>query len=97
MNYKQLLSLIIFTTFVIGIKAQSTTTGSLASTTDSTKTIQKKNLDTEESLKYIGSELFFQVKKRLHLTSEEEEKKALKTKEEKKKVKLNIFGITIER
>ena len=58
---------------------------------------QKTSLDTEESLKYIGSELFFQVKKRLHLTSEEEEKKAAKTREEKKKVKLNIFGITIER
>lgn len=52
------------------------------------------NLDTEESIKYVGSEILFQLKKRLHLSSEaEEEKKDTK----KKKVALSFFGIKIEK
>ena len=57
---------------------------------------QKQDLDTEESLKYMGSELFFQVKKRLHLTTEEEEKEKEKEKQ-KRPVSFNILGIKIER
>ena len=54
----------------------------------------KEELDTEESLKYMGGQLLFQVRKRLNLTTEEEEKKAAK---EKKVKTFNILGIRIER
>lgn len=56
--------------------------------------IVTKELDTEESFKYMGAELLFQLKKRLHLTSEEEEKEKSKKKE---KVSVTFFGIKIER
>jgi|GEM_PF-1809104 len=55
----------------------------------------EEDLDTQESLKYVGNRLLFQVKKRLHLTTEEEEESEKKKK--KKKVKLNIFGIEVEK
>lgn len=55
---------------------------------------KEQNLDTEESIKYMGSELLFQFKKRLHLTSEEEEKEKEK---EKKPVSFTIFGVKIEK
>tara|TARA_B100000965_G_C19481852_1_gene708918 strand:- start:269 stop:547 length:279 start_codon:yes stop_codon:yes gene_type:complete len=64
--------------------------------TDSTKklTTQSQELDTEESIKYVSNSLWFELKKRLHLTSEEEEKK--QQKEKSKKLVLNIAGIRIE-
>lgn len=79
--------------FLLGNRA------SAQSATDSTKTlvaqnVSTKELDTEESFKYMGSELLFQLKKRLHLTTEEEEKQKEKKKE---KVAINLFGIKIER
>ena len=68
--------------------------------TDSTKQkpnelpVQSQELDTEESIKYVSNSLWFELKKRLHLTSEEEEKK--QQKEKSKKLVLNIAGIRIE-
>ncbi len=52
-------------------------------------------MDTDESLKYMGGLLLFEVKKRLNLTSREEELQAIATKN--KKVRLSIGGIVIER
>ena len=61
-------------------------------------TTQKQELDTEESLEYMGTELLFQLKKRLHLTTEEEEKEKEEIrKKNKKKLTFNILGIKIER
>lgn len=77
-------------------KAQTNSSGDLSSANDTLIKNQKANLDTEESLKYIGSELLFQVKKRLHLTTEEEEKQKEQQKG-KKSVVFNILGIKIER
>lgn len=78
-------------------KAQKTTQSS-----DSTenKVVLKKVsttpvMDTDESLKYMGSLLLFEVKKRLNLTSKDEELAAAK--EKSKKVRLSIGGIVIER
>lgn len=63
-------------------------------TTGLTKTTQKvEELDTEESLEYMGSALLFQVKKRLNLTTKEEEDAE---KKKKKATHFNIFGIKIE-
>ena len=56
---------------------------------------KKETLDTEESLKYVGNRLLFQLRKRLHLTTEED--KASEKGEKKKKVKLSIFGIEVEK
>ena len=58
------------------------------------KVIATEDMDTEESLKYVGGQLFFQLKKRLHLTDELEEKEQAKSKKAKK---LTFFGIEIER
>jgi hypothetical protein len=52
-------------------------------------------LDTDESLKYMGGLLLFEVKKRLNLTTREEELEAMT--EKKKKVRLSIGGIVVER
>lgn len=80
-------------------KAQKTTQSS-----DSTenKVVLKKIsttptpvMDTDESLKYMGGLLLFEVKKRLNLTSKDEELAAAK--EKSKKVRLSIGGIVIER
>jgi hypothetical protein len=57
-------------------------------------TVNKASLDTEESFKFLGNQLLFQVKKRLNLTTEEEEKKQSKSTENKK---FSFFGIEIER
>ena len=53
-----------------------------------------KDLDTEESLKYMGNELLFELKKRLHISTEEEEKKEEKPDE---KIRFNLFGLRIEK
>lgn len=55
---------------------------------------KKTTLDTEDSFKFLGNELLFQVKKRLNLTTEEEEKKQVKSSENKK---FSFFGIEIEK
>lgn len=52
-------------------------------------------MDTDESLRYMSNLLLFEVKKRLNLTSKEEEIKAAK--EKNKKVRMSIGGIVIER
>lgn len=62
---------------------------------DAAEENSEESLDTEESLKYVGNRLLFQVKKRLHLTTEEDEEE--EKSEKKKKVKLNIFGIEVEK
>lgn len=54
---------------------------------------QQKTLDTKESISYLGSKLMFQVKKRMNLTSEDEEKAEEK---KSKKVALSFLGIKIE-
>jgi len=59
------------------------------------KAAKKETLDTEESLKYVGNRLLFQLRKRLHLTTEEDEVEEKGQK--KKKVKLSIFGIEVEK
>lgn len=53
-----------------------------------------ETLDTNESINYLGSNLWFQMKKRLNLTTVEEEKKEAESK--KKKRVLTIAGIKIE-
>tara|TARA_R110002111_G_scaffold18916_1_gene46135 strand:- start:261 stop:575 length:315 start_codon:yes stop_codon:yes gene_type:complete len=55
---------------------------------------QKTTLDTEDSFKFLGNQLLFQVKKRLNLTSEEEEKSQSKSSANKK---FSFFGIEVER
>lgn len=57
--------------------------------------VKEPIMDTDESLKYMGGLLFFEVKKRLNLTSKEEE--AAAEKEKNKKVRMSIGGIVIER
>lgn len=57
----------------------------------------KKVLDTDESIKYMGDRLMFQVKKRLHLLDEKEEETEKEEREKAKDVKFSIFGITIEK
>ena len=64
-------------------------------TADSTEKVSDKELNTNESISYMGDKLLFQVRKRLHLTTEEEEKKAQEKKS--KKVKLSFLGIVIEK
>ena len=93
MNHPFFRSLIVAFLFVIlhtSLRAQQA---------DSSKTETQQDevakLDTEESLEYLGGELWFQMKKRLHLTSEEEEKK--RNEKKKKSVVLNIMGIKIEK
>ncbi len=52
-------------------------------------------LDTNESIKYVGSKLWFQLRKRLHLTTEEEE--VQEQKKRKNNVVFSIGGIKIEK
>lgn len=56
--------------------------------------VDKTTLDTEESIKFLGNQLLFQVKKRLNLTTEEEEKQQDKSAENKK---FSFFGIEVEK
>jgi hypothetical protein len=58
------------------------------------KNSSTETLDTNESINYLGSSLWFQMKKRLNLTTVEEEKKEAESK--KKKRVLTIAGIKIE-
>jgi hypothetical protein len=58
---------------------------------------KKEVLDTDESLKFMGERLLFQMRKRLHLVDETELKAEEKKKEKSKDVKFSIFGITIEK
>ncbi|MFT6166365.1 MAG: hypothetical protein ACJAV5_001198 [Vicingaceae bacterium] len=55
---------------------------------------KKTMLDTEESFKFLGNQLLFQVKKRLNLTTENEEKSQSKSSSNKK---FSFFGIEVER
>lgn len=54
---------------------------------------QEEVLGTNESIKYMGSKLWFQMKKRLNLTSKEEEEAELKN---NKKVILTFGSLKIE-
>ncbi|MFT6945847.1 MAG: type VI protein secretion system component VasK [Vicingaceae bacterium] len=62
--------------------------------TQQAKNPVKTTLDTEESLRYLGSQLLFQMKKRLNLTTFEEEKKQSNSSKNKK---FSFFGIKVER
>jgi len=53
-----------------------------------------KSLDTGESLGFMGKSLWFEVRRRLNLTTEAEEKKH---KEETKEVKLKVGGLRVEK
>ncbi|MFZ1693992.1 MAG: hypothetical protein WAT74_12400 [Flavobacteriales bacterium] len=53
-----------------------------------------KSMDTGESLGFMGKSLWFEVRRRLNLTTEEEEKKH---KEEAKELKLKVGGLRITR
>ena len=91
------LKLFLFVSLIViglSVNAQSTNkvSDSLAIKTSKTNTI--KDLDTEESLKYMGNELLIELKKRLHISSEEEEKKEEKPDE---KIRFNLFGLRIEK
>jgi hypothetical protein len=63
----------------------------------SESTAQKEVLDTDESLRYMGSRLLFQVKKRLHLVDENELQAEKQAQEKSKNVKFSLFGLTIEK
>tara|TARA_B110000046_G_scaffold63181_1_gene70616 strand:+ start:31909 stop:32244 length:336 start_codon:yes stop_codon:yes gene_type:complete len=56
--------------------------------------VKKATLDTEESFKFFGNQLLFQVKKRLNLNTKEEEKKQSMSSSNKK---FSFFGIEVER
>ena len=86
---------ILFFTLLIGFGIVTAQNSSVILKEDSIKIKPVKAvLDTEESLKYIGNQLLFQVKKRLNLTSKEEEKKQSKSATNKK---FSFFGIEVER
>lgn len=88
------LFLVLFSCFsIVEVKAQNT---AVSDSTQSTIVSEEDNkaLDTNESIKYMGSSLWFQMKKRLNLTTEEEENKEAEKK--KKKKILSIGGIRIE-
>ncbi len=82
----QLKKVVLSLFFVMGVSstsicAQSTDKEATASTAKPIKKavvkpvpVKKTTLDTEESFKFLGNQLLFQVKKRLNLTTEEEEK-----------------------
>lgn len=93
---KQVLSVFLLCLCTTALQAQRS--DSLATNTVLAQRSQEEeevlNLDTEESIEYLGDELWFQIKKRLHLTSKEEEEEQQKKK--KKKVALSIGGIKIE-
>jgi hypothetical protein len=93
---KTLLLLFLLTSSVLALQAQRS--DSLANKTALPKSIAAEEevlkLDTEESIEYLGNELWFQIKKRLHLTSKEEEEEQQKRKG--RKISLSIGGIKIE-
>jgi len=51
-------------------------------------------MDTGESLGFMGKSLWFEVRRRLNLTTEAEEKKH---KEETRQVKLKVGGLRVEK
>lgn len=53
-----------------------------------------KTMDTGESIGFMGKSLWFEVRRRLNLTTEEEEKKH---KEETKQVKMKVGGLRVEK
>lgn len=63
----------------------------------SESTAQKEVLDTDESLRYMGGRLFFQVKKRLQLVDENELQAEKQAQEKSKNVNFSLFGLTIEK
>lgn len=58
---------------------------------------REETFDTAETLDYMSSRMFFQLKKRLHLTDEEDEQKEQAEKKVAEKAKFTIFGIKIEK
>ena len=58
----------------VTVKPTRTITAPQTKPQQSKAEVDKTTLDTEESIKFIGNQLLFQVKKRLNLTTEEEEK-----------------------
>lgn len=95
---KVLLAIFFSALTIMQVKAQTakSETEVIQSTTVPTPApkVEKTTLDTEESLKYIGNQLLFQMKKRLNLTTKEEEEKESKSIENKK---FSLFGIEIEK
>ncbi|KAA3643674.1 MAG: hypothetical protein DWP98_12980 [Bacteroidetes bacterium] len=75
------------------VNAQSKVPSDSLKTSQAKKT-EIKELDTNESLKYLSSKLWFQMKKRLHLTTKEEEEAELKKQE---KVSLTFGSLKVER
>lgn len=63
----------------------------------SESTAEKEVLDTDESLRYMGGRLFFQVKKRLHLVDEADVKAEQEAQKRAKNAKFSLFGIQIEK
>jgi len=53
--------------------------------------------DTGETINYLSDRMFFQLKKRLHLTDEKDEVEEQKAKKKAAKGTFTIFGITIEK
>lgn len=58
------------------------------------ETVTKENLDAGESLIFMGKKLWFETRKRLNLTTEEEVKQQVA---EEKRVKLRVGGFKIEK
>jgi len=81
----------------IGQKASNNKLTDSKSIHKSDSTSEKAVLDTDESLKYMGSRLLFQVKKRLHLVDDAELKAEKKAQEKSNNVKFSLFGLTIEK
>ena len=101
----QLKKIVLGIFFLVGVSSTSL----FAQTTTATKTptnkpvkvetpkkanVKKTTLDTEESFKFLGNQLLFQVKKRLNLTTAEDDKKQSKSSVNKK---FSFFGIEVER
>lgn len=74
--------------------AQSSTPSDTVKASTPKLNTSKSEMDTEASMKYVGNQLWFQLRKRLHLTDEVEEKEQAKKEKAKK---LSFFGIEIER
>lgn len=75
-------------------KGTETNSGTIKEEITKPKAPKKAALDTEESFKFLGNQLLFQVKKRLKLATEAKEKKQSKSTVNKK---FSFWGIEVER
>ena len=89
--------LLLTATFLISLASVNAQTKNMVDSSAATQSKEipkeKKVLDTNESLKYMGSKLWFQMKKRLNLTTKEEEEAEIKKREQ---VTLSIGSLKIE-